>query len=210
MAPSRPAAATALALCLAAACLSAASASPIYTGPSSFIGDLGNTTAFPPIELDGATLRLATANEVYGLGLAGMSALHITLAPCTILQPHTHPHSEFIFTIKGSVTHSIPYYNMTLTEVKENTEKDVGNPGFAVFPPSHLHVTQNEGCTPAELIAVFNVPAVGLQFFPYTEAYLPANTVESYFGGKLDNNALWKPVGTAKLAGCKCNRRMAA
>ena len=25
----------------------------------------------------------------------------ITLDPCTVLQPHTHPHSEFIFTIKG-------------------------------------------------------------------------------------------------------------
>lgn len=111
-------------------------------------------------------------------------------------------------------------------------------------PPSHhAAVTQNEGCTPAELIAVFNVPTVGLQFFPYTEvnssipdcmhaclsrkvtvnrcfiahrsctrppttrptrtpgpqAYLPANTVSSFFGGQLDNNALWKPVGTAPL-----------
>ncbi|KAI7838089.1 hypothetical protein COHA_008098 [Chlorella ohadii] len=164
------------------------------TCPASFIGDLSNTTAIPPIELDGATLRLVTANEVYGLSLAGMSALHITLDPCTVLQPHTHPHSEFTFTIKGAVTHSIPFYNGTLTEVKENTQKDVGNPGFAVFPANHLHVTQNEGCTPAELIA----------------AYLPANTISSYFGGKVDNNALWKPVGTAPLAGCKRNRRMAA
>lgn len=47
-------------------------------GPASFINDLSNTTAFPPLELDGATLRLATSNEVLGLGLAGMSALHVS------------------------------------------------------------------------------------------------------------------------------------
>jgi hypothetical protein len=26
----------------------------------------------------------------------------INLAPCTILQPHTHPHSEFAFTVYGA------------------------------------------------------------------------------------------------------------
>lgn len=51
---------------------------PCPAGPASFINDLSNTTAFPPIELDGATLRLATSNEVLGLGLAGMSALHVS------------------------------------------------------------------------------------------------------------------------------------
>ena len=49
-----------------------------------------------------------------------------------------------------------------------------GSPASAVLLPRQLPlspaVTQNEGCTPAELIAVFNVPAVSLQFFPYTEA----------------------------------------
>lgn len=144
----------------------------LTAGPSAFVGDLSNTTLIPPLELEGATLRLATSNEVYGLSLAGMSALHvrrgkraktagaaerhshggmrtgrpsgwlvppgvntqptpqsraysslppyfilipftrrpplprpllqITLDPCTVLQPHTHPHSEFIFTIKGA------------------------------------------------------------------------------------------------------------
>lgn len=34
---------------------------------------------------------------------------------------------------------------------------------------------------------------------PGPQAYLPANTVSSFFGGQLDNNALWKPVGTAPL-----------
>ena len=51
---------------------------PPTAGPADFIGDLSNTTLIPPLELDGATLRLATSNEVFGLGLAGMSALHVS------------------------------------------------------------------------------------------------------------------------------------
>ena len=34
---------------------------------------------------------------------------------------------------------------------------------------------------------------------PALQAYLPANTISSFFGGKVDNNGLWKPVGTAPL-----------
>lgn len=162
-------------------------------GPGAFFGSLANETLIPPLYLDGATLRLVTSNESYGLGLAGMSALHvsarrtsgparcmpqrrmracqprmranaahstgpasllpplppplspaaarpqITLEPCTVLQPHTHPHSEFVFTLKGEVTHSIPFYNGSLTDVKENTATGFGSPGFAVFPANHLH-----------------------------------------------------------------------
>lgn len=60
-------------------------------------------------------------------------------------------------------------------------------------------MTQNEGCNAAELIAVFNAPAPDAYFFPYSEAYLPKNTIESFFQGKMTNNDLWKPVGSAPL-----------
>jgi len=32
-----------------------------------------------------------------------------------------------------------PFATPTALQVKENTQKDVGNPGFAVFPANHLH-----------------------------------------------------------------------
>lgn len=42
---------------------------------------------------------------------------------------------------------------------------------------------------------------------PPPQAYLPANTISSFFGGKADNALLWKPLGTAKLGeGSACSR----
>lgn len=111
----------------------------LCTGPESFISTFDS---LPAIDLPGATLRLVTADDSYGLSLTGMSALHvsggggvvlrpsgqqdggrtwrpgpavsqpptlpavpaavqITLDPCTILQPHVHPHGEFTYTISG-------------------------------------------------------------------------------------------------------------
>lgn len=37
----------------------------------------------------------------FSLPLLAPPCPQITLDPCTVLQPHTHPHSEFTFTIKG-------------------------------------------------------------------------------------------------------------
>jgi hypothetical protein len=34
---------------------------------------------------------------------------------------------------------------------------------------------------------------------PFPQAYLPANTIASFFGGKASNAELWKPVGSAPL-----------
>lgn len=47
----------------------------LISGVDSFINSFENATA---VELDGATLRLLTAADVYGLGLASMSALHVS------------------------------------------------------------------------------------------------------------------------------------
>ena len=33
--------------------------------------------------------------------LPPLASLQITLAPCTVLQPHIHPHPEFLFSITG-------------------------------------------------------------------------------------------------------------
>ncbi|EFN50787.1 hypothetical protein CHLNCDRAFT_142512 [Chlorella variabilis] len=194
--------ALALLACLAFA--APAHAGHLYTGPGSFINSF---TSVAPIKLPGAELRLVTAGEIFGLNLAGLSALHIKLSPCTILQPHTHPHAEFVFTISGKVVHSTPYNNKTLTGVVSNTKAALAK-GFAVFPAGQLHVTQNDACTPAELIAFFPAPAPDLYFYPYTEAYLPANTLASFFGGKVKAGDAWKPVGTAKLGEPLCLRSM--
>ncbi|KAL4421355.1 hypothetical protein ABPG75_010646 [Micractinium tetrahymenae] len=190
-------------------CLSPAQAAVVYNGDASqFISTFKDT---PALSLPGAELRLVTGRDEtgagFGLGLANLAALHITLDPCTILQPHIHPHSEFAFTVSGAVTHSVVYNNGTLTNVTENTVTNVGNPGFAVFPPGQLHVTQNEGCEKAEVISVFPVAAIDAYFFPYTEAYLPANTIASFFSGQVDAGDIWTPVGTSKLTKCKCGRK---
>lgn len=48
-------------------------------------------------------------------------------------------------------------------------------PTSSTHPPTlcpsagQLHVTQNEGCKPAEVLAVFPVGAVDAYFFPYSE-----------------------------------------
>ena len=34
--------------------------------------------------------------------LPPLASLQITLAPCTVLQPHIHPHPEFLFSITGA------------------------------------------------------------------------------------------------------------
>ena len=40
------------------------------------------------------------------------------------------------------------------------------------------------------------------------QAYLPANTLASFFGGKVKAGDAWKPVGTAKLGEPLCLRSM--
>ncbi|KAL4424852.1 hypothetical protein ABPG77_011102 [Micractinium sp. CCAP 211/92] len=203
-----PAAVAVLAALLAS--LNLAQAAAVYTGDaSSFINSFKNT---PAISLPGAELRLVTGNDEagagLGLGLANMAALQFTLDPCTILQPHIHPHAELAITVSGAVTHSVVYNNGTLTDVTENTVTNVGSSGFAVFPAGQLHVTQNEGCEKAVVVAVFPVAGIDAYFFPYSEAYLPANTIKSFFSGLVDAGDIWTPVGTAKLDKCSCGRKM--
>ncbi|EFN50856.1 hypothetical protein CHLNCDRAFT_141775 [Chlorella variabilis] len=96
-------------------------------------------------------------------------AVAFTLEPCTILQPHIHPHAEFAFPIKGKVTFSVVFNNNSFTEALENTQKDVGPGGFAVFPTGTLHVTQNEHCVPATIMALFASSNPSASFYPFTE-----------------------------------------
>jgi hypothetical protein len=191
---------SAVALALAC-CLVTVHAQAPYTGPESFINTFD---AFGPgLELPGATIGLVSAGQVYGANVAGTSAVLITLQPCTILQPHTHPHSEFSFTVYGTVVHSTPYNNLTLFNLTANTGEAPAR-GFAIFPASQLHVTYNPTCEPAQVLSVFNTPYPSLNFYPYAQSFLPEEVTESYFKGKLDNSHLAEPVGTAELEGCKC------
>lgn len=185
-------------------CLATAHAQLTYTGPESFVNSFESVGNL--LELDGATAKLVTAGEVYGINVAGLSAARITLKPCTILQPHTHPHSEFAYTTKGKVVHSTPYNNLTLFTLSPNTA-EAGKAGFALFPASQLHVTYNEGCEDAEFISVFGTPYPSINFFPYAQSLLPEAVTSSYFNGDLSNENLAEPVGTAKLEGCSCKGR---
>ncbi len=80
-------------------------------------------------------ISIISAGQVYGSNVAGMSASLINLDPCTIIEPHTHPHSEFAFTVYGSVTHSTPYNNLTLFNLTAN-EGTAEARGLAIFPSS--------------------------------------------------------------------------
>lgn len=192
--------ALAVALALALGC-SFASAQAYYEGPESFISSfdkVGNVLSLP-----GANISLVTASQVYGINVAGMSAALINLAPCTIIEPHTHPHPEFAYTIYGSVTHSTPYNNLTLYNLTANTG-EASERGFALFPANQLHVTYNPTCEPAQILSVFCTPYPNILYFPYAQSFFPSNVTNSYFTGCVDNSGLAKPLGTAPLEGCKC------
>ncbi|KAL4428429.1 hypothetical protein ABPG75_002518 [Micractinium tetrahymenae] len=158
----RPGSAPAMALALALACCLAAVQS-VYEGPESFITSFDKVGSVQM--LPGANISLVSAAQVYGINVAGMSAALINLAPCTILEPHTHPHPEFAFTIYGSVTHSTPYNNLTLYNLTANTA-EAPERGFALFPANQLHVTYNPTCEPAQVLSVFCTLYPNILFFP--------------------------------------------
>lgn len=106
---------------------------PFVAGPESFINSFD--TAGNQLTAEGAMISIISAGQVYGSNVAGMSASLINLDPCTIIEPHTHPHSEFAFTVYGSVTHSTPYNNLTLFNLTAN-EGTAEARGFAIFPSS--------------------------------------------------------------------------
>ncbi|KAL4421359.1 hypothetical protein ABPG75_010650 [Micractinium tetrahymenae] len=202
----RPSAAlAALLACLAATAMRPAHAQsgPSYTGADSFISSFSGMDG---ASVGGLTLRPVTAGSMFGLGMGAMSALQITLEPCTMLQPHIHPHAEFAFTVSGKPTYSIVYNNGTLANLTSNTASP-GAGGFAIFPAGLPHVVQNEGCSPAVVQAVFPVPTPDVYFFPLSEASLPANTIASFFGGKQTAATLSTPAVGVPLAGCSCGGR---
>ncbi|KAI3439137.1 hypothetical protein D9Q98_001545 [Chlorella vulgaris] len=182
-------------------CIVTAQAQLVYTGPESFINSFD--TAGNQLTAEGAMISIISAGQVYGSNVAGMSASLINLDPCTIIEPHTHPHSEFAFTVYGSVTHSTPYNNLTLFNLTAN-EGTAEARGFAIFPSNQLHVTYNPTCEPAQILSVFCSPYPSLNFFPYAQSFLPKEVTKSYFDGCVSNKHLAKPIITAKLEGCKC------
>lgn len=100
-------------------------------GVSSFIDSFSSVLATTS---PGGTFRLVTGDTSLGLAMTGTSLLLFTLEPCTILQPHVHPHPELAFPISGNVTFSVIYNNNSFTGAVENTRLDVAPGGYALFP----------------------------------------------------------------------------
>ena len=100
-------------------------------GVDNFIDTLASVE---PTTSPGGTFRLLTADDSLGLALTGTSLLLFTLEPCTILQPHIHPHPELAFPLSGNVTFSVAYNNNSFTGAVGNTRVDVGPGGYALFP----------------------------------------------------------------------------
>ena len=67
-----------------------------------------------------------------------------------------------------------------------------------------LHITQNEHCEPATIVAVFGSANPSASFYPFTEGAMPANTLASFYGGTVTKQTAQTPFFTAKLAGCSC------
>ena len=67
-----------------------------------------------------------------------------------------------------------------------------------------LHITQNEHCEPATIVAVFGSANPSAAFYPFTEGAMPANTLASYYGGTVTKQTAQTPFLTAQLAGCFC------
>ena len=104
----------------------------------------------------------------------------------------------------GRVTFSVVFNNNTVVGAFPNTLKGVGPGGFAIFPTGTLHITQNEDCEPATIMAVFASSNPSAALYPFTEGSMPANTLKSYYGGDVTKKMTQTPFFTAKLAGCKC------
>lgn len=101
-------------------------------GVGSFINP--DLYATPASDYPGGAFHLLTAADSLGLAMAGSSVLLFRLEPCTILQPHIHPHAELAFALSGAVTVSVVYNNGSFTTALENTQKNLTRGGFAVFP----------------------------------------------------------------------------
>lgn len=68
-----------------------------------------------------------------------------------------------------------------------------------------LHVTQNEGCETATILAIFTAPTPQAMFYPLTLGAMAENTLASYFGGQVTAGDTALPsLTTAPLAGCSC------
>jgi quercetin dioxygenase-like cupin family protein len=174
---------------------------PSYEGVNSFISNFEDVE---PLIFPGGEFRVITGKDSLGMALTDVSFLLFKLEPCTILQPHIHPHSEFAFPIEGNVTFNVVYNNNTFNEALGLTKLDVGPGGFAIFPTGTLHITQNEGCTNSTIMAIFGSANPSASLYPFTEGSMPANTLASYYDGTVTKELTQAPFFTAKLAGCQC------
>eukprot|EP00887_Chlorella_sp_A99_P000578 scaffold17.g578.t1 len=144
-------------------------------------GYLGVFSAFNILPSGLGSLAQVDGSTLAGLAQVGFSAAQLNLGPCTVFQPHVHPHPEFAYIIRGTnVTAGVVTTNGSAPALQLQT--GLQNGSFAIFPTAQPHFTQNDGCDSAAMLAVFPVPTPGITFLPAVEALFPADTLEASYG----------------------------
>lgn len=106
----------------------------------------------------GATITLASVQQIPGLNTLGMSMARVDYAPGGLNPPHTHPRAtEMVFVLEGELDVGF------ITTDNKLYAKTIKKGEIFAFPRGLLHYQRNNGKVPAAAIAAFNSQSPGTQ-----------------------------------------------
>ncbi|KAF5803180.1 hypothetical protein HanRHA438_Chr06g0277601 [Helianthus annuus] len=106
----------------------------------------------------GATVTLATVQQIKGVNTQGVSMARIDYAPGGINTPHTHPRAtEIFFVLEGELDVGF------ITTENKLFSKRIKKGEIFTFPRALIHFQINKGKVPAAALAAFNSQMPGLQ-----------------------------------------------
>ncbi|KAH7064706.1 spherulin-1A [Macrophomina phaseolina] len=151
----------------------------------------------------GSVVNMNTATFPYVTGNRMTLAL-LNLGPCSMLPPHYHPRAaNFVVAVNGTTdTYMIEENGARTVTVTLTAGK------ATIFPMASIHMMENKGCEPAQLVSALNSEDTGtVNIANALFDWLPATLVAPAVGyGPADLNGTAKavpPVGTGSIFGRK-------
>ncbi|KAM0040517.1 hypothetical protein Hdeb2414_s0012g00394871 [Helianthus debilis subsp. tardiflorus] len=106
----------------------------------------------------GATVTLATVQQIKGVNTLGVSMARVDYAPGGINPPHTHPRAtEIVFVLEGELDVGF------ITTENKLFSKNIKKGEIFTFPRGLIHFQINNGKVPAAALAAFNSQLPGTQ-----------------------------------------------
>ncbi|XP_021970752.1 germin-like protein 5-1 [Helianthus annuus] len=106
----------------------------------------------------GATVTLATVQQIKGVNTLGVSMARVDYAPGGINPPHTHPRAtEIVFVLEGELVVGF------ITTENKLFSKTIKKGEIFTFPRGLIHFQINNGKVPAAALAAFNSQLPGTQ-----------------------------------------------